>query len=90
MVGESFMRHEVDPDEEEESSGSESSEQESLTSKEIHEIQQQKERNETSPPRRKVTPTSGRKNKAPQVEEKVEEPRRKNPFQVIADSLNEI
>ena len=45
---------------------------------------------ETSPPRCKVTPTSGRKDKAPQVEEKAEEPRRKNLFQVIADSLNEI
>ena len=41
MVGKSFMRHEVDPDEEEESSGSESLEQESLTSKEIRELQQQ-------------------------------------------------
>ena len=39
MVGESFMRHEVDPDEEEESSDSESSERESLTSKEIREFQ---------------------------------------------------
>ena len=39
MVGESFMCHEVDPDEEEESSGSESSERESLTSKEIPELQ---------------------------------------------------
>ena len=50
MVGESFMRHEVDPDEEEESSGSESSKQESLTSKEIRELQQQKEKKEASPP----------------------------------------
>ena len=40
MVGETFMRHEVDPDEEEESSGSESSERESLPSKEIRELQQ--------------------------------------------------
>ena len=38
MVGESFKRHKVDPDEEEESGGSESSERESLTSKEIHEL----------------------------------------------------
>ena len=90
MVGESFMRHEVDPDEEEESSGSKSSERESLTSKEIQELQQQKEKKEASPPWRKVTPTFGRKDQAPQVEEKVEEPRKKNPFQVIADSLNEI
>ena len=37
MVGKSFMRHEVDPDEEE-SSGLESSEWESLTSKEIQEL----------------------------------------------------
>ena len=37
-----------------------------------------------------MTPTSGRKDKAPQVEERLEEPRRKNPFSVIADSLNEI
>ena len=38
MLGESFMRHEVDPNEEMESSGSESSERESLTSKEIREL----------------------------------------------------
>ena len=38
MVGESFMRHEVDPKEEEESSGLESSEPVSLTSKEIREL----------------------------------------------------
>ena len=38
MVGESFMRHKVDPDEEEESSSSESSERENLTSKEIQEL----------------------------------------------------
>ena len=90
MVGESFMRHEVDPDEEEESSGSESLEQESLTSKEIRELQQQKEKKEASLPRRKVTPTFARKDKGPQEEERAEEPQRKNPFQVIADSLNEI
>ena len=90
MVDELFMQHEVDLDKEEELGGSESSERESLTSKEIHELQQQKEKKETSPPRRKVMPTLSRKDKAPQVEEKVEEPRRKNPFQVIADSLNEI
>ena len=40
MVDESFMRHEVDLEEEEESSGSKSSEGESLTSKEIRELQQ--------------------------------------------------
>ena len=89
IVGKSFMRHEVDPDEEEESSGSESSERESLTSNEIRELQQQKEK-EASPPRHKVTSTSIKKDKAPQVEETVEEPRKRNPFQVIADSLNEI
>ena len=64
MVGESFMRHEVDPEEEEESSGSESSELVSLTLKEIRELQQQKEKKEPFPPRRKVTPTSARKDKA--------------------------
>ena len=64
MVGESFMRHEVDPDEEEESSSLESLEWESLTSKEIRELQQQMEKKEASPPRRKVTPTFGRKDKA--------------------------
>ena len=37
-----------------------------------------------------MTPTSRRKGKAPQKEERVEEPRRRNPFQVIADSLNKI
>ena len=90
MVGKSFMRHEVDPDEEEESAGSESSEWESLSSKEIRKLQQQKEKKEASPPRRKVTPTSGRKDKAPIVEERQEEPRKRNPFLVIVDSLNEI
>ena len=40
MVGESFMRHEVDPDEEEESADLESLEQESLSSREIRELQQ--------------------------------------------------
>ena len=50
MVGESFMRHEVDPDKEEVSSGSKSLEWESLTSKEIWELQQQKEKKEASPP----------------------------------------
>ena len=90
MVGESFMWHKVDLDEEEELSGSESLEWESLTTKEIRDLQQQKEKKETSPPWHKVTPASGRKDKAPQVEEKAEEPRKKNLFQVIADSLNEI
>ena len=90
MVGESFMRHKVDPNKEEESVGSESSERESLTSREIRELQQQKEKKETFPPQRKVMPTSSRKDKAPHVEERVEEPKKKNPFQVIADSLNEI
>ena len=37
-----------------------------------------------------MTPTFGRKDKAPQVEERPEEPRKRNPFSVIADSLNEI
>ena len=64
MVGESFMRHKVDPDEEEES-GSESLERESLSSREIRKLQQQKENKEASPPQRKVTPTFLRKDKAP-------------------------
>ena len=37
-----------------------------------------------------MTPTSERKDKAPQVEERPEEPRKRNPFLVIADSLNKI
>ena len=90
MVGESFMQHEVDPNEEEKSAGSESSKQESSSSKEIRELQQHKEKKEASPPQRKVMPTSRRKDKAPQVEERQEEPRKRNPFSVIADSLNEI
>ena len=64
MVGETFMCHEVDPDEEEESSGLESLERESLTSKEIRELQHQKEK-EASPLQRKVTPTYTRKDKGP-------------------------
>ena len=90
MVGESFMRHKVDPKEEEESSSLESSEPISLTSKEIRELQQQKEKKGPFPPRHKVTPTLARKDKATQEEERAEEPRRRNPFQVIADSLSEI
>ena len=39
MMGEPFMRHKVDSDEEEESSNSEILERESLTSKEIRELQ---------------------------------------------------
>ena len=34
--------------------------------------------------------TFARKDKGPQEEERAEEPQRRNPFQVIADSLNEI
>ena len=90
MVGKSFMQHEVDPDEEEESAGSESSERESLSSREIQELQQEKEKKEACPQRRKVTPTSSREDKALQVEERQEEPRKRNPFSMIADSLNEI
>ena len=78
------------PEEEEELSGSESSEPISLTSKEIRELQQQKEKKKPSSPRCKVTPTSARKEKATQEEERVEEPRKRNLFQVIADSLHEI
>ena len=37
-----------------------------------------------------MTPTSAKKDKAPQVEERQEEPRKRNPFSMIADSLNEI
>ena len=37
-----------------------------------------------------MTPTSGRKDKALQVEERPEEPRKRNPFSEIADSLNKI
>ena len=40
MVGESFMRHEVDPKEDEKLAGSKSSEWESLSSREIQELQQ--------------------------------------------------
>ena len=90
LVGESFMRHKVDPDEEEELAGLESLERESVSSKENRKLQQQKEKKETSPLQRKVTPTSSRKDKAPQVEKRAEEPKRKNLFQVIANSLNEI
>ena len=52
MIGKSFMRLKVDPDEEEESAGLESLEWESLTSREIRKLQQQKEKKKTSPPRR--------------------------------------
>ena len=90
MVGESFMRHEVKPDEDEEVASLEDSDRESLSSREIRELQKQQKKKEASPPRHKVMPTSGRKDKAPQVEERLEEPRKRNPFSVIADSLNEI
>ena len=38
----------------------------------------------------KVTLTGGRKENASQVEERSEEPRKRNPCSVIADSFNEI
>ena len=90
MADESFMQHEVDSEEDEESAGLESSERENLSSREIRELQQQQEKKEASLPQRKVTPTSARKDKALQMEERPEEPRKRNPFLVIADSLNEI
>ena len=90
LVGKSFMRHEVEPDEDEEAISSEDSDWESLSSKEIWELQEQQKKKEASPPRRKVTLTSGRKDKAPQVEERPKEPKKRNPFSVIVDSLNEI
>ena len=37
-----------------------------------------------------MTPSSARKDKAPQVEKRPKEPRRRNLFSVIVDSLNEI
>ena len=65
MVGKSFMRHDVDLDEEEGLASLKDSEQESLSSREIRELQEQEKKKEASPPRRKVTPTSTRKDKAP-------------------------
>ena len=41
MVGKSFMQHEVNPDEDEEAAGSEDSDRESLSSREIRELQEQ-------------------------------------------------
>ena len=55
MVGESFMRHEVRLDEDEESAGLEDLDRESLSSREIWELQEQQKKKEASPLRRKVT-----------------------------------
>ena len=37
-----------------------------------------------------MTPTGGRKDKAPEVEERAEAPKRRDPFTVVAEALNEI
>ena len=95
MVGESFMRHDIEPEEDELAGsegleGSEDLEHKSLNLKEIRELQEQQRKKQASPPRRKVTSTSGRKDKVLQEEERLEVPRKKGPFLMIADALNEI
>ena len=89
MVGESFMRHDIKP-KEDEPAGSEDSEPKSLSLKEVRELQKQQSKKQASPPKHKVTSTSGRKDKEPQVEERPEAAKKKGPFSVIADALNEI
>ena len=90
MVGESFMLHDVEPDEDEQPAHSEDSERESLSLKEIRELQDQEKKKQVSPPKRKVMLINGRKDKVPQEEERTEASRRRGPFSVIVDVLNEI
>ena len=84
------MRHNVRPDEEEQPDGAEDLECESLSSKEIRELQDQQKKKQPSPPKRKLTPIGGRKEKAPQEDERLAAPRRQGPFDVITDALQEI
>ena len=90
MVGKSFIVHDIEPEEDDQPGGSKDSDRENLSSREIWELQEQQKKKEASLPGHKVTLTSGRKDKAPQVEERPEEPKRRIPFSVIADSLNKI
>ena len=66
MVEESFMLHDIEPEKDDQPAGSESSKRESLSLGEIRELQGQQQKKQASPPKRKVTPTRGRKDKAPQ------------------------
>ena len=84
------MLHNIEPKEDDQSAGSEDLECESLSLKEIWELQDQQKKKQASLSKRKVTSTSGRKDKAPQEEERAEAPKRRSPFSVIAESLNEI
>ena len=90
MVEESFILHDIEPEEDNQLAGSEDLERESLSLKEIRELQDQQKKKQASPPRHKVMSTNGRKDKVPQEEERTEAPKRKSPFLVIAESLNEI
>ena len=64
MVGESFMLYDIKL-EEDEPAGSKDLEPKSLSSREIQELQEQQRKKQASLPRCKVTPISGRKDKAP-------------------------
>ena len=76
--------------EEDELAGLEDLKPKSLSSREIQELQKQQRKKQASLPRHKVTPTSGRKDKAPQVEERAKVPKRRSLFSVVAEALNEI
>ena len=90
MVGESFMLHDIKLEEDDQLVGSKSSERESLSSGEIRELQGQEQKRQASPTRRKVTPTRGGKDKAPQEEKRAEAPKKRNLFTMVVEVLNEI
>ena len=90
MVEESFMLHDIELEENDQSTGSKSLERESLRSREIRELQGQEQKKQASPPRCKVTPTCGRKDKVHQIEKRVEALKRGNPFTMVTEALNEI
>ena len=91
MVGESFMRHNVKSDKEEQLVDTEDPDCKSLSSWEIAELQAQQKKKEPSPPKRKLTPTSERKEKSPQEGGEPTIPRvKQDPFGIIMDALQEI
>ena len=64
MVAKSFMRHNIEPNEEEQLDGVEDLERKSLSSKEIRKLQDQQKKKQPSPPKRKLILTGKRKKKA--------------------------
>ena len=90
LVAESFIKHNVEPDEEEQPKGPEDSEYETLSSKEIRELQEQQKKKQPSPPMHKLTPIGKKKEKTTQEEERPKESKKRGPFKTIMDALQEI